>query len=120
MLSPRRIPSPLRASLAGLLAILVFAVANLVHLPALHHALHGGHAADHAHSPESADSPAETGCAVALFAQGVDAPATDPLSARPDEKPAATLRLLAHAAPRVSPARRLPPGQAPPASAAVL
>ena len=115
---PRQIISLCRAATAGLLAILVFAVANLVHLPALHDALHGqesGHSASsHDHFPHSTEDHAEGACAIAFFAQGIATPAFDSLVCRPDEKPAEPLRLLASSAPRFAPARRLPPSQAPP------
>jgi hypothetical protein len=120
---PRRIPSFCRATLAGLLAILVFAVANLVHLPALHDALHGHEGgrsgSDHAHLPHSGEDHSEGACAISFFAQGIATPVLDLLARRPDEKPVETLRLLASAAPRFTPARRLPPSQAPPAEAPV-
>lgn len=111
----RRITSFCIPALAGALAVLVFAVANLVHLPALHDALHGQ---EHAHSGSDHAHPADDhprgACAIAFFAQGIATPDFDILARRPDEKPVETLRLLASLAPRFPPARRLPPSQAPP------
>ena len=111
----------MRAVTAGLLAILIFAVSTLVHLPALHRALHGetraASGSGHGHLPHSGDDKTEGFCAIALFAQGVDAPSFDVLTLRPDEKPVETLRLLAAAEPRVAPTHRLPPSQAPPVGA---
>ena len=123
MRPPRQIISLCRAATAGFLAILVFAVANLVHLPALHDALHAQEsdhsASGHGHFPGSDENHAEGACAIAFFAQGIATPAFDTLACRPDEKPAEPLRLLASAAPRFAPARSLPPSQAPPAEASV-
>ena len=109
----------MRAVTAGLLAILIFAVSTLVHLPALHRALHGDTRAASGSGPDRlpGDDKTEGFCDIALFAQGVDAPSFDVLTLRPDEKPVETLRLLAAAEPCVAPAHRSPPSQAPPVGA---
>jgi len=119
----RPIPPPLRVVTAGLLAVLILAVSTLVHLPALHRALHGetGTAENHRHdhSAAAAGDRTEGACAVALFAQGIATPSFDVLAPRPEEKPVDAIRLLTSAAPRVAPAHRHPPSQAPPGQAAL-
>lgn len=102
--------------MAFVLAALVFASANLVHLPALHEALHDAHhhASGHGTTLPDHDEAHASTCVVALFTQGLDAPGAALFAPLPDRVPAATLRLLASATPRLAPPHRLPPSQAPP------
>ena len=118
---PPRTPALLRSALAGFLVLLVLAVATLVRLPELHRALHGDGASASApcHSPAAPSDDTEGSCAIALFAQGLDAPWLDLLGPRPGLKPAQTLRLRACVAPRLAPTGRHPPSHAPPARASL-
>ena len=117
---PPRLPAtPLRV-LAGLLALLIFALVCAVQSPAAHAWLHGGHAVRSAGHPDAQvvpDGPDEAGCPVTLFAQGLTVPLVTPvldvprLLAAPQSPP--TPAAVAAAAP----GRLHPPAQAPPALA---